>query len=282
MSLATRRPVSRAASFTRGLVSVYRKRDVPFMAGSIAYAAFVSLIPLVALLVVAASVLGGEALRQTVVDLTAMHLTPSSQGVVSQSLERARGSVRLSLVGLAALLWTVLKVFRSLDTAFSTLYDTETNDGLVDRLIDGVVVLGAMSFAVLAMVGIGAIVAVAPTVAPGVETPLPLIRIVGFAVLIVGLTVAFLPMYYVFPDVEMTVERALPGAVTAALGWTLLQALFQVYVSATSAGELYGVVGGVVLFITWLYFGAVVVLLGAATNVVLSGRHRSPGYGASG
>lgn len=281
MSLATRRPVSRAASFTRGLVSVYRKRDVPFMAGSVAYAAFVSLIPLAALLVVVASVLGGEALRQTVVDLTAAYLTPASQGLVAQSLEQARGSLRLSLVGVVALLWTVLKVFRSLDTAFSALYDTETDEGILDRVRDGAVVLGAMSLAVLTMIAVGAVVALAPTVSTGVEAALPLIRGVGFVALVVGLTVAFLPMYYVFPDVEMTLQRALPGAVVAALGWALLQALFQLYVSVTSTGELYGVIGGVVLFITWLYFGAVVVLLGAATNVVLSGRHRSPGYGSS-
>jgi membrane protein len=38
----------------------------------------------------------------------------------------------------------------------------------------------------------------------------------------------------------------------------------------TSASELYGVIGGVILFITWLYFGAVIILLGAATNVVLA------------
>ncbi|WP_415383499.1 YihY/virulence factor BrkB family protein [Halosimplex sp. TS25] len=282
MSLATRRPVSRAASFTRGLVSVYRQRDVPFMAGSVAYAAFVSLIPLAALLVVVASVLGGEPLSRAVVDLTSAYLTPTSQGVVAQSLEQAGESVRLSLVGLVALLWTVLKVFRSLDIAFSTLYDTETNDGLVDRLTDGVVVLGAMSLAVLTMVAVGAIAAIAPSLSTGVQTGAPVIRAVGLVALVVGLTVAFLPMYYVYPDVAMTVERALPGAVVAAVGWALLQALFQVYVSMTATNELYGVIGGVVLFITWLYFGAVVVLLGAATNVVLSGRHRSPGYGSSG
>ncbi|WP_436927996.1 hypothetical protein [Halosimplex amylolyticum] len=49
MSLAIRRPVSRAASFARGLVSVYRKRAVQFAAGSGASSVLASLAPAVVL-----------------------------------------------------------------------------------------------------------------------------------------------------------------------------------------------------------------------------------------
>ncbi|WP_436912278.1 YihY/virulence factor BrkB family protein [Halosimplex marinum] len=281
MSLATRRPVSRALTFVRSLVSVYRTRDVPFMAGSIAYAAFVSLVPLLLLALVAASVLGGEPLQQSVLAMTEQYLTPSARDLVSQSLDQAESRVQFSIIGGAALLWATLKVFRSLDTAFSELYSVETDVSIVEQVSDGLLVLGGMGVAFLAMVAVGAVVAYAPTFSTGVETALPLVQILGFAGLILGLIVAFLPMYYVFPNVEMTLTRALPGATVAAVGWTLLQALFQVYVSMSSTSELYGVLGGIILLITWLYFGSVVILLGGATNVVLSGRHRIPGYDAA-
>jgi membrane protein len=129
------------------------------------------------------------------------------------------------------------------------------------------------------MLAVGAVVALAPALSLEVGTDLPLVRTLSFVALVVGLTVAFLPMYYVFPDVPMTFGEALPGAAVAAVGWALLQGAFQVYVSMTSASRLYGVIGGVILFITWLYFGAVIVLLGGATNVVLSGREPSANYG---
>jgi membrane protein len=48
--------------------------------------------------------------------------------------------------------------------------------------------------------------------------------------------------------------------------------VFQIYVSFSQPSQLYGVIGGVILFITWLYLGSVVILLGAATNIILSGR----------
>jgi len=93
--------------------------------------------------------------------------------------------------------------------------------------------------------------------------------------LIVALTLAFLPMYYVFPDVSLSVREVLPGTVLAAVGWTALQAGFQLYVEFSATNQLYGTIGGIILLLTWLYLGAALVLIGGAVNVVLSGRHRA-------
>jgi len=67
----------------------------------------------------------------------------------------------------------------------------------------------------------------------------------------------------------------LPGTIVAAVGWALLNAGFGIYVAYSSTRDLYGVVGGVILLITFLYFGALVILIGAVTNVVLMGRRSS-------
>ena len=59
------------------------------MAGSIAYSAFVSLLPLVLLLTIAASVLGGGALADRVRGLTESYLTPSGQTLLIDSISQA-------------------------------------------------------------------------------------------------------------------------------------------------------------------------------------------------
>ena len=285
MSLADRRSVGRALSFVRAVVRLYRERNIPFMAGSIAYAAFISLIPTVLLLLVAASVVGGEPLQAYVLDLTEQYLTPTSQGVLEQSIATAADQVGLSVLGGIALIWAVLKVFRSLDTAFAELYGAPSNPGIVDQVTDGFVVAAVMLTVVLTTVATATVLAAASAGSLSaiaglpVASALPVVRAVGFVALVVGLVLAFLPIYYLFPDVPMRIREALPGAFVAALGWTALQALFQVYVAMSSASQLYGVVGAVILIITWLYFGAVVVLLGVATNVVLSGRAPRREYG---
>lgn len=282
MSRAASR-LGRATGFVRDVFALYRERDIPFLAGSVAYSAFVSLIPLALLLVIVATVVGGDSFRTYVLDVAKQYLTPGTVDVVDQSLSNATGSVGFSLFGGLALLWAALKLFRTLDKAFSNLYGRITNAGLLDQLRDGTIVLVAMTVAVLAMVAAGTALAFAPSLSTdsvGFTVPMSslALRAVSAVVLVLGLAIAFLPMYYVFPNVDVTVREVVPGAVLAAVGWTLLQALFQVYVSMTSTGELYGVIGGVILFVTWLYFGAVVLLLGEATNVVLAGRDRPRPY----
>jgi membrane protein len=107
---------------------------------------------------------------------------------------------------------------------------------------------------------------------PSVAELVPLPNLVGTLVLIAGLVVAFLPLYYVLPPVEMTVREAIPGAVVAAVGWVILQVLFRFYLSQAGKYQAYGVIGTVLLLLTWLYFAGVLVLLGAIVNSVLGGR----------
>ncbi len=251
----------------RGIIHVIRTKNVPFMAGSIAYSAFVSLLPLVLLLTIAASILGGEALVTRVQAVTENYLTPSGQSLLIDSISQAGSQTGLSILGSVVLLWGILRVFRALDTAFSAIYDTQWKNDFVNQLKDGIVVLASLGVALFVVVGAGLALRLVP------DLPFP--TLARGALLVFGLTVVFLPIYYVFPDAELSVKMILPGTVVAAVGWALLNAGFGVYVAYSSTQDLYGVIGGVILLITFLYFGALVILIGAVTNVVLMGSRSS-------
>jgi membrane protein len=128
---------------------------------------------------------------------------------------------------------------------------------------DGVVVFGAIGLALFLVSLADALVAV-PSFGPADAVVRPSLSMLT-------LTVAFLPMYYIFPDEVVSVREVVPGALVAATGWTALSLGFQFYVGATSTAS-YGIVGAVILLITWLYFGGLVLLVGAAVNAVLAGR----------
>jgi membrane protein len=256
----------RATGFVRDVVEVIRGENVTFLAGSIAYNAFVSLLPLLLLTVVAIAVVGSPALESMVVD-AATAIAPSLQGLIQNLLTGEAAGV--SVVGTLTLLWGSLKLFRGLDTAFSEVYGAEDENGLVDQVTDGLVVLVAIATAIA--------VTVLATLALSVLSFVPFIRYLDSAILLVGLVLAFLPMYYVFPDVDVTVREILPGVVVAAVGWTILQGLFQVYLALAGrggGGEV-GVFTGVLVLITWLYFSGLVLLVGVAVNAV-RGEHAEP------
>jgi len=89
------------------------------------------------------------------------------------------------------LLWGILRVFRALDTAFSAIYDTQWKNGLPNQLKDGIVVLVSLGVTLVVVVGAGLLLRLVPN--------LPFPGLVRRALLIVGLSAVFIPIYYVFP-----------------------------------------------------------------------------------
>jgi len=241
------------------------EKNVTFMAGGLAYSAFLSLAPLLVLLFVVLTTVGGG-LEDRVVAVANQRLPGSIADVVAQLFGGDPAAGGASVVGFVVLVWGALKIFRGLDTAFSEIYETTGDNPFVDKVVDGVVVLVALVVAAVATVGVTAAFGLFAEQVPflGLLTPL---------VLVAGLVVAFLPMYYVFPDADLGLGDALPGAAFAAVGWAAFQSLFQVYVAFQDpgAGSFFG---GVVVVVTYLYFSALVLLLGAVINAVV-GEHSS-------
>lgn len=247
--------------------AVAKRQQITFLAAAVAYYAFLSLVPATVLTLVVATTFGGQQLATVVLESTSQFFTESGQAVVVTALTASEGRSGATVVGIAVLLWGTLKVFRALDTAFTDIYGYEQPQTLLDQLVDSVFVT----------VGIGLTMALMFVMA-GVLAVLDLglvVEALGVLALPILLTAAFLPIFYRFPDTKVTVHEVLPGAVVAAVGWTIMQAVFQLYASAASTSA-YGVVGGVILLVTWLYVAGAVIILGAVVNVVLA-EHREPG-----
>jgi len=239
------------------LLGVVRRSEVTLLAAAIAYYALVSLFPLLLLSLAAASILGGEAFADTIVSSLSGVLSPSGETLVRDALTDSGGRGGATLVGLVLLVWGGLKLFRGLDIAFSMVYGQHEPEPLLDQFQNAVAALLAVT------------VAVGLTVLVGIAA-----RALGLSVGILGLpavlTAAFLPLFYIFPDADLSIRETLPGAVFAAVGWTVLSAAFQVYAAAAESAALYGVVGGVLLLVTWFYLGGIVLLLGVILNGVLA------------
>lgn len=239
--------------------------DLPFLAAAIGYYALVSVLPALLLVTAVTTTVGGPALADRVTVATDDLLTPAGQAAIDDALTGAAGRVGASFVGLAVLLWSTLKVFRGLDIAFSRVYGSADTGTFLGRLRNAVIGLTSVGVGLLAMVAFGAVLAVLPLPVAG--------RILGFGVLLVGLFVAFLPLYSVFPGVPTTLRSAAPGAALAAAGWMVLQTGFQAYAAVAPSYELYGLLGGVLLLVTWFYLAAVLLLIGAVLNVELADDH---------
>jgi len=248
----------------RRVADVAVDRQVTFLAAAIAYYAFVSLVPALLLLVVVATAVFGETIAAQLVASTGDFLTPAGEEAVVDAVSSAGGRTGAGLLGVGLLLWSTLKVFRGLDTAFVSLYGGDEVPGFLKQVTDAASVVVGIGVGIGVMVVVGAFVAAADVV--------PLVGTASVLALPAFLAAVFLPMYYLLPQPRIGVREALPGAAFAAVCWTLLQAGFQLYAAGAAQYQVYGVIGGILLLVTWLYLAAVVVVLGGVINVVLAGR----------
>jgi len=246
------------------IYAALRENYATLIAGSLAYSAFMSVLPLLTLVLAVATTFGGEEFVDQVLQLTGQYLTPTGQDLFTQALRDAAGRTTISVFSFLLLVWSGLRVFRTLDTAFSLFYNTTGSETILEQLRDALLVLGLFGVAVAASVAIGVVTTF--------FTVVPFGWLVGPLLLIVPLVVAFLPVYYVFPDSDVSVREVLPGVLIAAVGWAVLQSAFQLYATFGGQSQVYGTLGGVLLVLTWLYVAGFLLLLGVAVNVVLGDR----------
>jgi len=254
--------VERGRVAARALLRGVRDSRLTFLAAAVAYYAFVSLVPLFLVSLAVGSSLFGEELATFAVETAGGALAPSGEDLLRDAILNARGRTGVTLVGAAVLTWSGLRLFRGLDAAFSQVYGVEEHKSLGTQILDAATVLGAIALAVVTAVVVGGVVP-AMELLPPVLAPLPLIA---------TLTVAFFPMFYVFPDVDVGVGEVLPGTAFAAVGWTALTAAFGVYASTVGGFALYGILGAALLLVTWLYLASIIIILGGVLNAVLAGR----------
>jgi membrane protein len=255
--------VDRCETILRAVVHECRVERITFMAGSIAYNAFVSLLPLLFLLLAVVSTVGSGQVEAQIIGLIQSAVTPGAGDVLVSELRHA--STGASILGLAVLVWGMLRIFRSLDMAFSDIYETEAENTLVDQIADGLTVFASVTAVILAVVTFESAVSL-PT---GSGLGWVFQRV--FLICLVG--IALVPMYYLFPDeADMSILETVPGVAFTASALVVFQSTFSLYVRYSSQTAENGVLASILVFMTWLYVSGLVVLLGAAINAVFSNR----------
>lgn len=250
---------ARTETVLRAILHEVRTEKLTFLAGSIAYHAFVSILPLLLLVLTVVERTQNLTLRASVLRIMEAVLTRQASDVLQRGLADADTSV--SIIGVVFLVWGALRIFRGLDTAFSDIYETEAANTFLDQLGDGLLLLVTVALAIIAVsLSRSALVSVAGGA---------LASVLRTTVTVAGLFVVLSPMYYIFPDTDVSVAEIVPGTTFAALGLTVAHFLFTTFKAGGTGGNL---IASILVLLTWLYITSLVILLGVSINAVLSNR----------
>jgi membrane protein len=253
----------------------FRQDNLTDWAAALTYYGILSLFPGLLVLV---SILGlvGASATQPLIDNLGQVAPGESKQIATSALEglqsdRSAGGV-LAIAGLAAAVWSASNYVGAFMRASNAIY--EIGEGRpfwkVRPLQIGVTIVMVLMLALCAVAvvvtgplaqTVGDVVGLGGTaVAVWDIAKWPVIAIVFMAML------AFL--FYAAPNVKHPrVQWVSPGAVAAVVIWLVASAAFAFYVANFgSYNKTYGTLGGVIVFLTWLWISNIAVLLGAELN----------------
>jgi membrane protein len=98
----------------------------------------------------------------------------------------------------------------------------------------------------------------------------------GLFLAVVFDTILFLAVYRLVPGVRLSWGSVLAGSVTAAVLWEVAKQLFRLYIEGVGVYRtMYGPLGVTIALIMWVYYSAIVFVLGAVVIRALEDRRRA-------
>ena len=259
----------RLTRVSRRAISGFLEHDALQTAGSMAYFSILSIFQLVVLGVVIGSFFVGEGeARELVVEQVAAG-SPLDEETVSgiiDSVIESRGTI--TIISFGFLLWGALGVFSALSTGISRVFENAPRRPFLQDKLVGLLLMAITGLLAVASVAIGIVTGILQEAASDLLADLPgggtVVWLIGLLLPIFLIFLAFLVIYKVVPNRPVRWDEVLPGAVVAALLWTVLRFGFTWY--ATSVADYdstFGPLATGITLLVFLYFASVIVLLGA-------------------
>jgi membrane protein len=236
-------------------------------------AIFPALLVMVSLVGLFASPAGvSRVLTDTVTQLGPETAAKTFQGPI-ESITSNRGAAgALFIVGLVVALWSASSYVSAFADACNTIYEVEEGRPFWKRkplqLAITLVLILLAAIVALALVLTGPIVAALGSSLGVGDTALTAWRLAKWPAMVVLVLVIFGVLYYTTPNARLSgVRWVTGGAVLALVAWVIASMGFGLYVANFgSYDKTYGTLGGVVVFLLWMWITNMAILLGAELN----------------
>jgi membrane protein len=259
-------------------VTEFREDNLTDWAAALTYYAVLAIFPA---LIVLVSILGlvGESATQPLIDNLGTVAPGPAKEIFTSAIENLQGDQGaagvLFVIGLLGALWSASGYVAAFMRASNAIYDMEEGrpiwKTLPVRVALTLVLLTLLAISTIAVVLTGGLAERVGDLVGLESTAVSVWNIAKWPVLLVVVSFMFALLYWAAPNVKHPGFRWIsPGGVLAVVGWLITSGAFALYVSNfASYNKTYGALGGVVVFLVWLWISNIMILLGAEFNAEL-------------
>jgi membrane protein len=276
-------PVAKNLGLVDFFKLTYKEMDedhVMAFAGNLTYKALFAIFPFFTFLLSLLGIFSATDLVNTMIDkLSGVAPQSATDFIEGQLLSITQSQAESAftvgaIISILLALWGVSGAFRSVMEAMNVMYEIEEDRpfwkvyGLSIFMSLAVVVLlvGAL---VLVVFGESIGVTVADLVGLG-SAFAAIWSILQWPVVALVVLFAFALIYYFAPAAEQRFRWVSPGSILAFVFWLIFSLLFSLYASiAGTYNETYGSLAGVIILMLYVYYSALIMLVGAEMNQVI-------------
>ena len=243
---------------------------VTSLAASAAYNFFFSLFPLLLFLAPMLSLLGNkEAIVNFLMGQMTSVLPPDQLEALRPVLLNivfAKNAPGLMSIGALLAAWSGSTVFGSLIGSLNTAYDVEeTRPWWKQQAIRlGVFALAAVILILTTIIFLGG-EDIATRVGGWLhlgEAFVTVWKVIQFPLALLGLFGLAFVMIYFLPNLKQRKTHAVLGAAITTVLWLVATLLFRLYIQHFPPNPAYGIIGGIIILLTWMYYTMFVMLVG--------------------
>jgi membrane protein len=258
-------------------VTEFQRDKLNHWGAALTYYAVLSLFPALLVLVSLVGLFADPARVTRILTATVSQLGPESaaktfQGPI-ESITAHRGTAGIMVVvGVVSALWAASGYVSAFADASNTIYEVEEGRPFWKRkplqLAVTFVIILLAALVALALVLSGPIVGALGSALGISDAALTAWRYAKWPAMVILVLVIFGALYYSSPNARVTGVRWVTGGALLALAlWIVASIVLAVYVSNFgSYDKTYGTLGGVVVFLVWLWVTNMAILLGAEFN----------------
>jgi membrane protein len=259
-------------------VREFKDDNITDWAAALTYYGILAIFPALLALISVLGLIGPSATQPLIDNLSAVAPGPAKQIVTSaiQNLQQNSGAAGvLFVVGIAAALWSASGYVAAFMRASNAIYGVGEGrpiwKTLPVRVLTTLVLLLMLAAVTLAVTITGGLADQVGKLLGIGTTAVSVWDIVKWPVILVVVITMFAILYWAAPNVKHPRFRWIsPGGILGVILWIAASAGFAFYVANfASYNKTYGALGGVIVFLVWLWISNIAILLGAEFNAEL-------------